>query len=1731
MSHDDDDKGPLDPDASPSDSAGKELEQAEAEVRHALEALEALQPEPSSTPSPSESGPVPRSLPPNPEVARWLAHGPSRPSFFPDESPEQSRAFVDELLPSLQSPPQRPKNLAQDSGLYATAGMRTSEDGGDQEISTVVLLHTHEETDDLPVAPLRVSTRPGLISSLLGHERALADDEGALAALRTLPRRKHRSMPLPLVGRGSEAARARLLWDLAERSSGGSATRLYLAAAELYARSAEPERARQAHAAAHASDPSDAEALRRHLSDCLAQADHARATELLRAQAQLDLVPEERALALCALAEIEQSRNGDLGAAESAARQARRIHPGCLTAGLLLAELCVKSGRQRQAAEALRRSAELWRDPEGRGALLLEAARLLAHCGESAQAQALYARAATAAPGCVGAALGAYRSSRATSDLATAEVSLHNLVQIVGDPRLRQELARHRARVLHELLGQPQLSAAALDDNNTLLGLRAQAQAAEAAGDTARRKRALLGWAQSAGGSERALALFELARLYADGGERAAAEQSLQDAALAGAPSGLLGLARESLARAAGDVAGLASAVDVGDATSELRAAAKLAGDPTQAARELQLLVRATQGREGHVTAQELALDVAAELSDLPYLRSALMRAAASLHARKRLGPWLCWLDLGSGSAELQKERNVVLQQLRQLGGGSPIVLRQLAQASDDPNEVAALWLQEAAISDAEHSAFAATQAGRYLELAGQDPDEAYAEALDAVRGHWPACFALEAAARRQGDLLGLERAHRELAATAAAPIERAARKTRLGLLGAEADPALAAAKLEQALEDRPSDVLLCDLLVRLSADGPRALRAQRLRNAASLARSPAERRAALLRAAAACEDAQLWQQALELYAAVRELAPDDRFAQLCHYHALRPAGRPEQLVAQIEAALGSATTSAARGAQLELLAEVETERGELGRARMALETLLETQPAHLPALRGLQRFAMQDADASRLLAASTVLAQALEDDAGRAAELRLCVRADDQLALGGYEALVLGAERWVHHDLWYALALEDVALRNADRARFYEAARLVSELLSDPMERASYALRAAEAFEAAAPARAAVELSDALSSCPEHPLALEELGRLYRAAGEVAQAAETFERAASIARSPRHAAALLHSAAVIFQDELHQRERAIAVLHKVIDIDVLFGDAFGRLRSLLATKSDTRQLLGLLEQRLAVPADNALRCDLHAQRARLLLELGERAQARQALDAAVAADAQRPELLRQLAELCLADAQYREAADALIQLARITTDTQVLAFAFYELGVVYDEHLPDARRAEIAFTRVVSLAPADLRPVERLIALWRRGAQPERAMRALRHLIAGCQEPPQRIAYVIELAQVLQEQNDLRAAEQVLDEARRDAPASVPVLGALTALYERQGDREARAMHLSRSCHALRTAIEDNPAEVAAWLGLCEFLEARERADAATMTANAARALGHTDATLLARCAALPGLGQAALGDGVQRRIHQRGVLDATRAVVAALQPQLDTLLPSQHAAEPAALDTRSQAVRAAAELFGLRALELRATREPLCIPVADKPPTVLVRADAFEQADDAQRFFMLGRALAIARHGLTSIVRADPERLLLLVHAAKKLVEPSHGVAAVDLEALAQLTAELNTTLPDAAKAQLPPLLLDLFAEGEWNPRRAVSLAQQLGSRAALCVTGNVEAAVDALILLKGRQPSTLSAAERQALARTDPQLRALLSFAVSEAYLEARREIHHSTPPEPG
>lgn len=1640
------------------------------------------------------------------EAASEEANATPLPSFIPVETPDQRRNVLSQLLPSLAPPASaRVRRLSPQPHMLERS--LRSELTGDPITRPSEPITARADVSALArsseVGPDQ-TPRPsgGLISTILGQTTSVATgDQGALAALRTLPRRAAADADFSDPLDAAELAKARigLLLQLAEPSSGSTKARLLTQAAELITRQGDAERALQLYAAAVAADPTHRVAATQLRRERIKRGQLDAAAALYRAEAQQSREPRERCLALCAAVEIEARLATPQPQLLESLREAARLGRGSLLAQLLLAreqrEAAVSAGGAppvnllSELAATLKECASIAENDSTRGLFLLEAGRVLERAGQSDSALACYEAASATEKTALGPLLGIVRLRQARGDRTGAALNLAKLSVLTADARLSVEWTRQRALILLDALNEPAQAMMSLQSVTTSHGLRTLARAAEAAGDKAEQRRAFAAWARSSGGVLQGLAFNELGWLKGKGSSKPPNPDDT------------------------------AEAVSGSDA---LRSAAQLLQEREGLGREHALLAQVPARDPFYLSAEVLAFDAAAELGDTAQLTAALSRDVARWPEAMRIGPLFAALDLAAGEPSSSHYTHHVAQ-LSELAHGQPVATRYLAARAGSPEQSAKLWLLEALASNGSHAAFAAATAGRYLEIARLDPTEAYCDALDSERGYLPAALGLEIAARAHGDLTALERVHRELASASGSRHERCARQVRLGLLNADSDLTAAARWLEQAAEDVHGDAVLDELAIRLSMDQSPAHRAELLERASARQASPAFARAMKLQAAAAYEDAGLWDDAVRLYQWLRAQNPRDAFADCALLSALRHAGRTAALAGELERRAMLTNEPAARIAMLEEWALVELQRGEPERAQSVLARLLDQSPAHVPALRARQRFAMLEGDDVTLGDTSLRLAATLEEPAARAAELRLGLRAWERCGRDTNQAL-LAAEGRVR-ELWYAQRLEAVAAQTEDRARLYDALRLLSELSRerDPLERAAFALRAAEVMENVAPARAARELADALLAAREHPLAVEQLARLHKAAGDAHAAAHTFERAAALTADPRRAATLHYSAGVLFHDELDDAERAIENLSRTARSDVLFADTFTRLTQLLARTGRSHERRALIETRLRAQIEPSLAAELEWERHALCLAQGDSDEAKRALRAVLDYDPGRSEALSALAELHVSTGEYHEAADVLVHLARAAPGEGALAEVFLRLGTLYDEHLPDAKRAELALARAIALAPDDTRAFERLANLFEREGRHADALRSWERLLELPSNHGARERYTVRRAVLLDKLGQRHAAAEALEDARLSTPTSLPVLRAQHALYEREGDRVGARAHLERACEALRAAIEHAPGELAHWLGLCELLRMREHADGVQLVAATAQAFGlsHPELSLFTQPR---GAGGGALRPQLLKRLAPRGALDTLRSLFQEFGDELDPFLPFDAAdnepEEPIPLDLAPRVVHGVTQLFGLSALRLTQSSKPLCLPLSAAPAVVCVGGDVFLHANDAERFFLLTRALAVATYSFALLVRSAPERVGLVLHALRQVVDPAHNVAVLDANEQARVVQALSKQIDGARRLSLKGLMVELQEQEEVAPRRLVTSALDFGTRVALTVTGNMPAALSGLLRLRGKQPEEFSLADRLELCSTDPAVRGLLSFAISDAYLEARQ-----------
>ncbi|UJR79184.1 hypothetical protein [Sandaracinus amylolyticus] len=1567
-----------------------------------------------------------------------------------------------------------------------------------------------------------------------------ARDRGAAAARRTVRSRKPRVEVFPLVGRGADALGARrdLLLRLAEGRTGSARARLLLAAAEIDHQLGRADDAREHTLLAREADATDPVVVRAARRDALGRGAYDEAAALLEAEIALPLSPAERVAALLTLAEVRLQQLGDASGAERAALDALELAPRSVAASLVLASARAASGAGSSAVEALSRAADAWSDPRARAALRVSVARDAERAGDRARAATLHAAARTDDPQALDAALGVARTEAGAPQADALEALGRPLPEgVLRDALLRRASLALLTSTVRETRDEARTSAARralamLEDARALPALRTRAAAASYVGDIDVELSTLEAWAGASGGTDRALAMVRLAEKHGATGDLPAADATLHAAALADASLSTIRIVREVLARRAGNRALLVEAVESAGA---LAAAAKLAIDPASTARERELVGEARRADEAPLCAEVLWLDLAAGAADATEVAAALRHEVDRTPPERRTGALLALADraLEEGDAEAAER---TLREARDLAPGDATVLRPLGRlaAARSPRDAAALWLEEATAATGARAAFAATAAGLLLEVAEGDAIGAYRRALDAMPGYGPALWSLEPVARAAGDAITLVDVHEQAADGALTEVDAAASLVRAALLRAESDPASASALLARAREKTPHDAVLVDLVLRL---GDALTPDERAQLTLSLAEgAPRElARAIELSAAASLEDAGEPGRAAEIYRALAERHPNDPLIALPLDRAELHAGDTSRVAERRFAAVRDAADDALRVLALERLAELDLEeRDDAASGVLSLVSILEVSPGHVPSLRTLERYYLEQDRREDLAGIEERLAMHLETPEDAAVHLRLAARlklAGEGVPGDAADAVLVSAAPRVRMNGWLARRIAAAARAAGATELETSTTSEIASRLPTALARTAGAMRVSDLRAAAGDLTgAASALAAALEASQDHPFAAERLARLREGAGDARGAAEALAVAARAAHVPGRAASLWYRAGVLWQDTIGDEDRALEALTEASKIDVGHLDVFDRLRNLLELREDHAALSELVARRTAAGGgDPALLVELHALQAKLKEKLGDREGAREALRAVLALSPEMLDALRRLAELCLEDEDYRNAAEALIRIARIRKDREELRWVFFTLGEIYDRHIPDVKRAEAAYRRVLKLAPDDVTAMERLAALFRRDNQLQAAAEQLGELSRVEPDPDRARGHQLALAQVLEQMGDPRRAEQVLETARRAAPTELVALKALADFYTRQRAMPAHAMHLNRAVADFRHALGNDLADAAAWLGLVEVLGWRGRGDAARVAAGAAFALGVTDleiSRLVDAQGGVPGLGAAAADAALDDLLAPQGLPGALRAVMRAAGPVLEKVLPFDPRAYRAEkLGARDGAIRAAAvdvaKWFGIPDVEIWITAGAprVCVPVSSGPPVALMIGRDLLAVDDRERLFVLARALKIASLGLSVAVRSQPQELVLALAGLVHNFDPHYAPGGIDPAALGDWSKRVARQLPRRLADELGPVVFEMAGATDYEPTRLAMAASELGDRVALLAGGSIPAGLSALLRLSGENGLAESTSTRVAQLRRFPEVLSLASFAVSDVHFEAR------------
>jgi hypothetical protein len=113
--------------------------------------------------------------------------------------------------------------------------------------------------------------------------------------------------------------------------------------------------------------------------------------------------------------------------------------------------------------------------------------------------------------------------------------------------------------------------------------------------------------------------------------------------------------------------------------------------------------------------------------------------------------------------------------------------------------------------------------------------------------------------------------------------------------------------------------------------------------------------------------------------------------------------------------------------------------------------------------------------------------------------------------------------------------------------------------------------------------------------------------------------------------------------------------------------------------------------------------------------------------------------------------------------------------------------------------------------------------------------------------------------------------------------------------------------------------------------------------------------------------------------------------------------------------------------------------------------------------------------------------------------------------------------------MVTELGKRIATHQRIRAQLLFAEIRDPADVTPSKLIEQAFDAGTRVALTMSGDIQAALSCLLRLSGRDPERLTVQEKLALCSTEPALRGLLRFAVSELYAEIHQQAAALPPSE--
>jgi tetratricopeptide (TPR) repeat protein len=520
-----------------------------------------------------------------------------------------------------------------------------------------------------------------------------------------------------------------------------------------------------------------------------------------------------------------------------------------------------------------------------------------------------------------------------------------------------------------------------------------------------------------------------------------------------------------------------------------------------------------------------------------------------------------------------------------------------------------------------------------------------------------------------------------------------------------------------------------------------------------------------------------------------------------------------------------------------------------------------------------------------------------------------------------------------------------------------------------------------------------------------------------------------------------------------------------------------------------------------------------------------------------QAYQAAVQADPQDVDSLERLARVYRDAEDWTSCVNVLLRLAEVEPRPRAKVQVLLELAAIYEHAFGDLASAVLAHEKALEVEPGDTAAMLRLAELhertgnWRAlGEQADAFVRAL-----PAEDRGRAVPLLLRVADAFEQRvgDDARAIQE-LRVAQSIDPARPEVIEALARVYAKHAD----TWPLAIDCH--RQLLRQDPFRTDSYHQMRRLFERQGELDKAFVVCEllvflrAARQ--DEDLFFQEHKVRVPSFAARPLTreehEGYVVHPDERGV---ARLVLEILGADAGKAFPGDLAAYELNPRTDRFAPRAEhpvrriadglAEILGAPAFDLWITKKyELGLFVENgEPPAMIVGAGLPRRVQERELRFLLARQLERLKSAQQLLLRLPPRELELAVLGAARLVRPElrfdrdPGELDAASKRVARALSRRGRKLLEDLGPQLAQLRLDV------ERQRQASVLTAL--RAGFALTNDVEVVARSLAREVGLRAVFADAGGAREALGGSPEMRHLLTFAVSEEYFELRRRLQFS------